>query len=67
MKNTQLLYIFSRENPQNSAPQNGPRRGLDFIGLVQYNIKYNMHHCNKKVLAFAPVPAVKLVQMYCFP
>ena len=33
---------------------------------VQYNIKYNMHHCNKKVLAFAPVPAVKVVQMYCF-
>ena len=26
-------YIFNRENPQNSEPQNGPRRGLDFIAL----------------------------------
>ena len=25
--------IFNRENPQNSEPQNGPRRGLDFIAL----------------------------------
>ena len=25
-KNTQPLYIFNRENPQNSEPQNGPRR-----------------------------------------
>ena len=33
-KNTQPLYIFNRENPQNSEPQNGPRRGLDFIALV---------------------------------
>ena len=32
-KNTQPRYIFSRENPQNSEPQNGPRRGLDFIAL----------------------------------
>ena len=32
-KNTQPLYIFSRENPKNSEPQNGPRRGLDFIAL----------------------------------
>ena len=30
-KNTQSLYIFNGENPQNSEPQNGPRRGLDFI------------------------------------
>ena len=28
------MYIFNRENPQNSDPQNGPRRGLDFIALV---------------------------------
>ena len=28
-KNTQPLYIFNRENPQNSEPQNGPRSGLD--------------------------------------
>ena len=34
-KNTQPLYIFNWENPQNSEPQNGPRRGLDFIALVQ--------------------------------
>jgi hypothetical protein len=33
-KNSQPLYIFNRENPQNSEPQNGPRRGLDFIALV---------------------------------
>jgi hypothetical protein len=33
-KNTQPLYIFNRENPQNSEPQNGPRRGLDFIALL---------------------------------
>ena len=32
-KNTQPLYIFNRVNPQNSEPQNGPRRGLDFIAL----------------------------------
>jgi hypothetical protein len=33
LKNTQPLYIFNRENPQNSEPQNGQRRGLDFIAL----------------------------------
>jgi hypothetical protein len=33
-KNTQSNYIFNRENPQNSEPQNGPRRGLDFIALL---------------------------------
>ena len=32
-KNTQPSYIFNRENNQNSEPQNGPRRGLDFIAL----------------------------------
>ena len=32
--NTQPLYIFNRENPQNIEPQNGPRRGLDFIALI---------------------------------
>ena len=32
-KNTQPSYIFHRENPQNAEPQNGPRRGLDFIAL----------------------------------
>ena len=33
-KNTQPLYIFKRENPQNSEPQNGPRSGLDYIALL---------------------------------
>ena len=33
-KNTQPLYIFNRENPQNSEPQNGPRSGLDYIALI---------------------------------
>ena len=33
IKNTQPLYIFNRENPQNSEPQNGPRSGLDYIAL----------------------------------
>ena len=32
-KSTQPLYIFNRENPQNSEPQNGPRSGLDYIAL----------------------------------
>jgi hypothetical protein len=32
-KNTQPIYIFNRKNPQNSEPQNDPRRGLDFIAL----------------------------------
>ena len=35
-KNTQPLYIFNRENPQNSEPQNGPRSGLDHIALQKY-------------------------------
>ena len=30
---TQPSYIFNRENPQKSEPQNGPRRVLDFIAL----------------------------------
>ena len=33
-RNTQPLYIFNRENPQNSEPQNGPRIGLDYIALL---------------------------------
>jgi hypothetical protein len=40
-KNTQPLYIFNRENPQNSEPQNGPRRGLDFIAFL-----YLDHRCH---------------------
>ena len=38
-KNTQPSYIFNRENSQKSEPQNGPRRGLDFIALVLLNQK----------------------------
>ena len=38
-KSTQPLYIFNRENPQNSEQQNGPRRGLDFIALYKYAIQ----------------------------
>ena len=33
-KNTQPSYISNWENPQNSEPQNRPRRGLDIIALV---------------------------------
>jgi hypothetical protein len=36
--NPQPLYIFNRENPQNSEPQNGPRRGLDLIALSKRNL-----------------------------
>ena len=32
-KISQPIYIFSRENSQNSESSNGPRRGLDFIDL----------------------------------
>ena len=32
-KSTQPIYVFSRENPQNSESQNGPRRGLYLIAL----------------------------------
>ena len=32
-KDTQPLYIFNRENLQNSEPKNGPRSGLDYIAL----------------------------------
>ena len=38
-KNTQPLYIFGRENPQNSEPKNGPRSGLDYIALPAWNAK----------------------------
>ena len=31
--------IFNKENPQNSEPQNGPRRGLDFIALNNIKIE----------------------------
>ena len=39
-ENTQPLYIFSRENTQNSEPQNGPRRGLDYIALQILSCDY---------------------------
>ena len=39
-KNTQPLYIFNRENPQNSEPQIGPRSGLDYIALYNSEAIY---------------------------
>ena len=39
-KNTQPLYIFNRENPQKSEPQNGLRRGLDFIALIFSDLNF---------------------------
>ena len=41
-KNTQPSYIFKRENPKNSEPQNGLRRGLDFIALQQHTYEFRM-------------------------
>jgi hypothetical protein len=43
-KNTQPIYIFNKENPQNSEPQNGPRRGLDFIALSNLTLVGNPRH-----------------------
>ena len=38
----QPSYIFNRENPKNSEPQNGPRRGLDYIAFCDcISIKFN--------------------------
>ena len=37
-KNTQPIYIFNNENPQNSEPQKCPRRGSDFIALAHSNV-----------------------------
>ena len=42
-KNTQPIYIFNRENPQNSEPRNGPRRGLDFIALIYRDVHALMY------------------------
>ena len=41
----QPLYIFNKKNPQNSEPQNGTRRGLDFIALSYVNapLQKSMH------------------------
>jgi hypothetical protein len=38
-KISQPIYIFHRENSQNSESPNGPRRGLDFIALIKPTIK----------------------------
>jgi len=48
-KNNQPIYVFNRENPQNSEPQNGPRRGLDFIAL-QISVMVDNHQilCSKE-------------------
>ena len=45
-KNTKPLYIFNKENPQNSEPQNGPRRGLDFIALDLINKGLTSNYCS---------------------
>jgi hypothetical protein len=37
-KISQPIYIFSRENSQNSESPNGPRSGLDFIALPLFTI-----------------------------
>ena len=42
--NTQPLYIFNRENPQNSEPQNGPRSGLDYIALANVYVGLTKVH-----------------------
>ena len=34
--------MFSRENLQNSEPQNGPRSGLDYIALELFDSVYNL-------------------------
>ena len=46
-KNTQPLYIFNRENPQNSEPQNGPRSGLDYIALDETYYRQCKAQCLK--------------------
>ena len=38
-KISQPIYIFNRENAQNSESPNGPRRGLDFIALHKTGLK----------------------------
>ena len=65
-KNKQPLYIFNRENPQNSEPQNGTRRGLDFIALhtqtyfnhasmnlilCKFDVKYPVTTATRKLLS----------------
>ena len=56
IKNTQPLYIFNRENPQNSEPQNDPRSGFDYIALPKYDAK---HWANVKVIMDVPVAIKK--------
>ena len=63
-KNTQPLYIFNRENPQNSEPQNGPRSGLDYIALTfctgPLNKHKHKHHGCPKVKKFGSASKAKL-------
>ena len=54
-KNTQPLYIFNRENPKNSEPQNGLRSGLDYIALViaaVLVIKLLLYKGTKEIIGF---------------
>ena len=50
-KNTQPLYVFNRENPQNSETQNGLRRGLDFIALLWVTLERTATVATVAVLA----------------
>ena len=63
-KNTQPLYIFNRENPQNFEPQNDPRSGLDYIALqnsiqleknMELNIKGFFIYVEFRKYAYLPV------------
>ena len=58
-KITQPIYIFNRENSQNSESPNGPRRGLDFIALVMSKWPKK---CTR-LLAHSPAPAVSMILM----
>ena len=40
-KISQPIYIFNRENSQNSESPNGPRRGLDFIAFTETTTEEN--------------------------
>ena len=50
----QCIYIFNRENPQNSESPNGPRMGLDFIALTsryigKYYILFMLSYSNWRI------------------
>ena len=61
-KNTQPIYIFNRENPQNSEPQNGLRRELDFIALIPGDGVANPYEICLALSHLAAQRGVKIVQ-----